>query len=250
VTGEHEEGAGGQYLFIGEEVAPLLGLDEGGDEVLPGVPPALLHQGLEVLQQPLHRLLGALPALRVARPDTHGAAHLVGPDLQLLPVLRRDAHVLADDDDRNVKGELFDELHLAPWRQAVQEPLDDLADTGAEPLHAAGGEGLVDQHAQPCVVGRVAEDEPLAQVVDEEGQLLPLPLRQLLAQGGHAVRREVLGIAQDLQDIIVTGHQPAAPARVPGDAFLLTQAAEVGVRVLNGLGSQQIVPRQHLGDLP
>jgi hypothetical protein len=158
VAGEEEDSADRQHLLVGEEVTPLLGLHEGGDEVVPGVPTAVVDQGLKVLQELLEALLGTLPAVGLVGPDEEDAGGLVRPLLHLLPVLHGDTHVLRDNDDGQGEGEVPDELHMAPGLDPGQQGVDDLADPGPQPLHTEGGEGLVDQHAHPGVVGGSARN--------------------------------------------------------------------------------------------
>jgi hypothetical protein len=100
----------------------------------------------------------------------------------------------------------------------------------AETLDGTGGERLVDERSQPCVIGRICEEEDATSGVADERVLLSGLLTQLVEGRGVArVDREAI-VAQDGEDVVVAGERPDTGVG-PVHGIGLAVAPVEGIRV-------------------
>ncbi len=219
MTGHQDPDAGARGLRRGQPLG-VHRLQEGGDEVLRRVEPALLEQ---LLQVPLE--LGARGVDRTRVVGRRGDEDVrVPPEPFALRV--RDAEQVADHHDGQGDGEAGDEVGRRPLPGDGVEPLvGNLLDATAQPLDATHREGLGHHPADPRVLGRIHRQE------------VPRPQWQR----GDA-RRVGLGglqgaeprVRQELLDLGVAGQQPGLTTerhRHPGDRLVPAELGVPGMQV-------------------
>ena len=99
VAGDQQEPQEVQHLALAEALAAVLGVGQRAQDVVAGRTPALGDERPEIRVERLLRVLGD-GALAEARRRLQQPGALRRPELEAVPVLRRDAQHLGDDDDR------------------------------------------------------------------------------------------------------------------------------------------------------
>ena len=153
-------GAGRVGAHPGDQRALVVGVGEDGDEVLgdrlaTALGDELGAQGRVLAEGGRGGDEGGVVGLGVALAVHHG----VGPLVELATLLGVEAHELGDDDQRQVDGEVLDEVDLAPIGDVVDELGGELAHVVGELAHPGGGEAPVDETAHPRVLGVVHGDD-------------------------------------------------------------------------------------------
>lgn len=155
--GDEDEQRGGDELALGEPVAVFPGGDEGGQQAVVGVSPALFREVAQVGGQCELRREALVPGgpggLRV-----EGGGGLVAPGAELRLVFRRDAEQVADHRYRERERERVDEVELSgPGR--VQQPSGLGTDPRFQGGGCLGGERAGHEPADAGVVGRVEGEQ-------------------------------------------------------------------------------------------
>ena len=214
VAGDDQQDREPGELLQGEAFAVDLGLHQGGGDVVTRVGQAVLGQVDGVVEQ----LLGVADelsevdvAVGVARSEDH-----VG-DLEHAPLVGRgDAHHLADDLQGERDGEQLDEVTATGRRGVGDDTSGPVADLLLELADGLGGEALLDDLAQPGVLGRVETDHRPEEVVH---------LRGLVTDHDARDAGEQLRLTADHLDVGVPDDRPEArPDRhARGDLELLVE---------------------------
>ncbi len=185
---QQDEGHAAQFAR-GEPVAVLGG---GAHEITQQVAgraraPLVLDQLGEVRGKPCEGVVLGLRAARCHRLRGHAA--------ELRAVQLGHAQQLADHRDRQRVREGVHQVGPAARQHRVEQFVGDLLDPRLQFLHAARGEGARDQRAQPGVLGRVGDQQVLAdEPFVEELQADP---GGVLGQARVAERRAGLLVADD-----------------------------------------------------
>jgi hypothetical protein len=216
VAGVEEQDHGADELVLGELVAAVDHLGEGGDQVVGRPGPPVPRQPAQVLGE-----LGCRPGRDLARVrgrvDLVHAADLGRPGPQQRPVGLGHAQQVADHGHRQRLGQPGDQVASAGLGQPVDQPVDP-AWTGRGAARPSGGERLGHQPAQPGVVGRFAVQHAVADQVPERAQLLGLLGPAHLGVAGHVqVGAAEAAVAQQGVDVGVVGDQPVVAAGVVQD---------------------------------
>ena len=131
VAGEDHQDDVGDDLLVAEGVGALARLQHARDQVV--LRPRAAggeHRAQERLEL-LHRALGVGEPVVVVTADEDDAAQVVGPQLDPVARLGRDAEVLGDHDHRQVERELTQEVDLVAAAQRRQQLLDEVTDPDA-----------------------------------------------------------------------------------------------------------------------
>ncbi len=151
--------------------------------------------------------------------------HVVGPAVHLQALVGVEAHQLADDDERDVDGEVLDEVDLAPVGDLVDDLVGQLAHVGDQLTYPAGGEALVDQAALAQVLLAVEGDD--RHVAGDDG--------------AHSVARAVgLGGARHVEDVGVAAQDPQVVGLVAIDGGVGPEPAVVLPRVVEEAGVTEV----------
>jgi hypothetical protein len=124
----------------------------------------------------------------------------------------------------------------------------------AQPFHGPRREGLVDQHAQPGVVGRIGEQQHASGCLFHEVHAPGIGrLHRLFPEFGQRRRLpRIYGepvVAQDGQDVVVPGERPQAGIRAVHRSCLAiapVDGVRIGAMRLNDLGHDRRDRRVHL----
>ena len=173
-----------------------VGTPAGLDEL--GAHPRVLAEGLGGRVQ--HGIVGVDAAV--------AGHHRVGPAVEAEALVGVEAHELGDDDQRQVDGEVLDEVALPALGDLVDDLVGQLPHVVAELAHRAGREALVDQPALAGVLGVVHPDDRHRRG-DARSDAL-----------GGAV---ALRVAADVAHVLVARHDPQLVARVPVHRALVAQ---------------------------
>ena len=208
VAGDRQQQHEHVELELGQLVAVDLGVDQLGDDVVARVGLALLGQLVDV-----HVELGRRPSCAPSVPPSYSgsSAPIIAFDhsKSSVPVLLGHAHDLGDRLQRQLGGEVDDEVA----RAALDHVVDDQASTGAQVLleqaDHARGEALVDQQAVAGVLGRIGVAASSAR-----GSSKP-PCDSSGSHDADAadLRRVQLGVAVDGDDVVVLHDVPEARCR-------------------------------------
>jgi len=245
---QHEER---RELLVGERLAVDLGVDERGDEVVAGVPAAVLGELLRELrelgaggQQLRDDLRGiAAAVLGIARAEDDVGAVEDEPVLAL-----RDRGHVADDLERERRGDLGDEVALALLDDGVDDRLGGARHVGLDPVDHAGREAARHDAAQSRVARVVHVDHRAEELV--EGGRHVADVRALTGA-------EEFGLARHFEDVGVLGHRPEARAArqdhdlgllVPRDRALAPQRCEGAFALLEGPRPEGLVCEPDLVD--
>ncbi len=139
-------------------------------------------------------VLGVLRADHAVRPVEDHAAVLLG-----------DAEELGDDEQRELGGDLLDEVGPAALAHGVDDPVRVADDLLLEVPHHFGGEALVDEPPVAGVHRRVHVDHHQLLL----GQLVVV---HLVEQGAPPGRGELLPVAVDVHAVVVAGDGPEPAA--------------------------------------
>ncbi|MBK8560492.1 hypothetical protein [Candidatus Amarobacter glycogenicus] len=169
---EDEQEAEPEDVLVAQPFPLDFGVGEDADHVVRGLDaPAL--QRLGVVPEHLHRahipgdprgILGAAKFFRHVGLvlGVSGAKHFVGQPEHGRPVLFRHAKHLADDCERDVAGDIDNEVALALLCDLVEERIRRFADLRLPECDRAGGERLVHEPPHFHVPRRVHRDEHFA----------------------------------------------------------------------------------------
>ncbi|CAB4873984.1 unannotated protein [freshwater metagenome] len=196
--------------------------DECTEQVVARLRTEALDQVAQVVGELGQAMLSLSLALRsvLATEDEHG--DVVRPRLEAIAVLGRGAQHLGDDDRGDRVREVADHVDLTALQCRVDQLADDLVHARAQQLHRARRERHAHQRAQPRVVRRIAEDEPVLKDLEGRragGALLGREL--LLEDRRDAIGGEPLLIAEAGSDVLVARDQPGAQDRIPVDRIVL-----------------------------
>src|SRR5690606_3836654 len=131
-----------RLLEEGVVVEPLAvdgGVGEGADEVVAGAGAAVGDDGGGVLVEAGERVGGAVEQSGVVAAGQR-PQHVVGPGQQLLAVLGREAEGVADHDERQLRGQVGDEVALAALADGVDDLVADPFEVGAAAGYPPRGE--------------------------------------------------------------------------------------------------------------
>ena len=214
VPREEQENAVRDHLVVRQAVALVLRAEHETHQVVSRAARALAEERAEVVDQPgdAGARLGEVVAL-VDRPAEVGR-QAIGPGFDRLEVLLRGAHQPGDDRRRQREGELPDEVHRATRDDAVEERVDGPLDAIAARLELFRRERALQEAPQAVVVGRVAEDEPVAQHVGDRphrGAVTRVPVVDL----AEAVGGERVGAVEDLDDVLEARDHPGVETLAP-----------------------------------
>ena len=217
VAGDHQHDEEDRYFEVTEPVTVDLGVRDRGYQVFAGlVSPEfseqvgiVVHLDERVLCR-LHpgRVLGVIP-----RPDQR-----VAPAEDLVTILGRNAGELADDDQRQLCGDVGDEVALAFRPDRIEYLGDDLTDLVFECRDHPWMEPFADEVAQPRMPGRVHVDQHQLRAVDRIGDVH--------AFGG----REAVEVLRGLDDVFVLRQAPVAGTvglRLEVDRIVLAEPLEL-----------------------
>ena len=226
---EHQN-AGRDNYIVGKLIALIPRLDQVHDEAGPRRGAEVCYQRAEETR---HLLTAPLRAgIFVIRPP--GAAdkdrHIVGPAFELVQPLARDVQQVHNDESRDLKRVVGDEVDPPPPLQPVEQQIDDRRDPRLDRLHGAPGEGVAHDAPHPCVIRRVAESDPEVQVMDDFTQLLRIVRRQLAIETKQPFRAQPVA-QQQVAHIGVARDDPAFHHRVPVNRVLRPQSGEPWIRV-------------------
>ena len=209
MAGDEQEEDLRDQLFVGQDVAALLGLDEVRQDAVVGV--------LALPGDDLGDESGQVVAGHLDRPQElgvqHGleaADHDTGPVADLVAVGVGEAEHLGDDVEGQREGELAHQLHRAGVGRPVELLVDELLHPVAPLGDAPRGERPGHQAAEAGVVGRVTVEhrlEPVAVAVLAEHLVDVGRHRRRL---GVAVLDAQRGVPQEAQDVVVAGDVPGA----------------------------------------
>ncbi len=163
MSGDQQQIAGGDDLFLGELIAGLLDRDQARHQILAGVRAAPLDEIAQVPAQPqagLHPFLEAIG--RLAGERNEGVQRLRQQrrrPAELRLVLDRHTEQAADHRDRQRVGEVGDHVEPALLGDLVEQRINQRRDAGFQRLHHLRGERLADQSAKPGVIRRVEKQE-------------------------------------------------------------------------------------------
>ena len=174
-----------------------------------GSPCALVGHAHRVDEQLGRRRLRVALEVRVLAGE-----HRVGPVEQLLAVLLRHADQVRDGLQRQLGGQLLDEVARAPRGRLLDDPVGPLGHDVLERADRPGREAAGDDVAGAGVLGRVLveQDHPL------QLDVLALDLAAVADDRAVLGRRPVLAVLGDRRDVRVLGHRPVAGAGLRGDA--------------------------------
>ena len=161
VAGDRQQQEEEVEVHVRQRLAVDLAAEQRGDDVVARVAPSLLGQLLGVhehLDLGLEHLLVGHRVLRVL-----GADHAVAPLEDLVAVVAGHADELGDHLERELGGDLDDEVHLVALRhRRVEHLIGELADVRLELPDHPRGEAAVHQLAVPGVVRRVHQQHEVA----------------------------------------------------------------------------------------
>ena len=164
VAGDREQQHEHVELDLGEPVAVDLGVDELGHDVVARIGLALLGELVDV-----HVELGRRGRAVVASPAYSGSSsadHAVRPVEQQLAVVLRHAHDLGDRLQRQLGGEVVDEVARAALDDVVDDEDRPVLEVLLEQPDHARREALVDQQPVAGVLGRVHVEHHQAARID------------------------------------------------------------------------------------
>ena len=151
-------------------------------------------------------------------PDEHH--EVVGPPLEGVEIVVGHAEGVGDDRERQRHGELLHQLDVAVVDEGVDQVLGDVADRvldladprrGEGPVHQVALAGVgrrvgAQQHRDPAAHPTAGQEAPdLLRLLGQLGEQ-PAELDDGVGAGRH-LRAERLGIADDLDDVAVAGHE-------------------------------------------
>ena len=156
-----------------------------------------------------------------------------------MPILRRHAEHLGDNDDRQRVGEIVNDLEFASIAGLREHVFDDLPDARPQVLDGPRRERLADQPAQSCVTWRIGGQHRLG--VAHRAILLLLLAHHLREArlGTTAVGREAT-VHQDRVDVVVAREHPRLHHLAPVDGGLLPKLAVHRIRVGEHSGRERI----------
>ena len=210
-------------LDVGQLLAVELGGDERGDDVVHRALTARVGQRLRVHVE-LHRRFERLFRRALVVLGVGVADEAVRPLEDLVAVLVGHAEQLGDDDERELRREVRDEVDdVVVAELALHDLLGRLTDVGLHRLDHLGSEPVCHQVPQPCVLRRVLVEH------HELGALLLVVEQCAALRGG-----EGLHVALDGDDVRVLRDDPEARcvvrACVPVHRLLAPEVVEEVVR--------------------
>lgn len=171
MAGDEQEDDGGDELVLFQAVAVLFGPDQVGQQVILRAGSTSPDVGPQVSRQVDDGIVGR----RQRRPRDQRRG--VDPDRQGLAValdqrvvLAREPDQLTDDPGGQRVRQLGHEVELGPAPQRREHLLGELGDPPFKVRDAARGEGSAHQGPQPRVIGRVTEQEEVADHVEERAR--------------------------------------------------------------------------------
>ena len=222
-----------QQFELAQRLAVLVRADQLGQHlgvVVAGVVAPARHQAAQIVLELLDRVRAARDLLR-RRPRLQPAQDRQRPAPERRPFGARDAQHVADQLDRQRRGEVADQVAFAALGDRVQHLVDHRLDPRLERPERARGEGRHQPLAHPRVVGGVVEHQAGRVVLVERGRA------HRRAEIDRLVRRIAGGVAIDLGHVGVAGEEHRA-VRHPLDRRV---AAE---RVIGRERVVEEVPRQ------
>ena len=158
---------------------------------------------------------------------------MIGPALEEVTILRRDAEHLRDDGHRKRHREVGDDVDLAAGRELVQEGVGQGCDARPQLVDGACREGFVHQRAQARVIRRVAAQHHRFVRLGRIREAV-LNRRRALAfvRNVVAVVGRKTGVAQHLEAVGVAEEDPTADGPAAVNRVGLAQTAVKGVRIL------------------
>ena len=218
VAGHDQQQEHGVELLLGQPVAVLvLPHHQLRDQVVGGMLAPLTGDLVAVVVE-LHgvraaeRVEAVLRALRAGRVQAAQVGigvsdHLVAPRDQPLVVGQRHAQDPAQHLDRQLLGDLLDEVELAPGQRLVQDLACEVAQQLLVGGHRPRREALVYDRAQARVLGRVGVQHRLAS--------LDLVGVEVLERRRAGLRREGAPVLQHGHHVVVAGDAPEPLAVLP-----------------------------------
>ena len=182
----------------------------------------------------------ALAAFRISMSALSSSRGRSRPDERPEPrvVLGGHADELADDGDREREAERVQQLDLAGL-DAVEDPLDEVADASAEGLDATRCEGPADEAPDARVVGRVEEQHRVAATVEVLGEGVELFVAEAQPRGESPRALAEVVAGEHRLAVVVAGQHPDDPEAGhlhPVHRRLLPQGAVVRIRIDDDVG--------------
>ena len=230
VAAEQDQHAGADQLVLGQPPFVVGGRDHPADHVVARLGAAL---GDRLAEERRHRMRAALHAFVARRLPARGAdegPHVVGPHLDLVEALARDAEHVEDHPGGHEGGDLRGEVDLVAPRHALEHLVDHAADRRAHRGHELRVDDPVEQAAQPRVLGRVAKHQPHRQIAHHLGEHRAALVLERGIEGREAVGRQVGG-HRDVAHVVVARDHPGLERRAPVHRILVAQAREDRERV-------------------
>jgi hypothetical protein len=218
-----------------------------GDEIIARMRASLVDE----LPQP--RAHGDHPVAQLGaflRAEVRGTAHQLGaidgPAVEIARPIQRRPHQPGDDLDRELVGEVRDEVAATVTGEGVDQPMTQTGDLLGVAVDQLRRECALSQVPQPGVVGRVERDQhPVGRPVGERACELRAELHEPDDLPG-GVRR---GVPQHLHDVGVAGDAPHVPFRQVEHRLIELRRAQPRVRVPGLHRVERVEPSpSHLGD--